>query len=216
MTNLWLIPALPLIGFLILFVTQGRLPKMIVSVVAVGSVAGAAVLTLLAGMDFAANGQQPQTEVLWTWMSVGSFTPSITMYFDGLARDDGCDHRGRRADPSLRDRLHVGRPRRAGRLQPLLLVHESVRLRDAHARARRQPAGAVPRLGRGGPLQLPPDRLLPSRSREWLRGSQGIRRHAGRRYLHGDRPLPALLRTRLDRDPGGVAAAQAEWGDGTR
>lgn len=85
MTNLWLIPALPLIGFLILFVTQGRLPKMIVSVVAVGSVAGAAVLTLLAGMDFAANGQQPQTEVLWTWMSVGSFTPSITMYFDGLS-----------------------------------------------------------------------------------------------------------------------------------
>ncbi len=85
MANLWLIPALPLIGFLILFVTQGRLPKMIVSVVAVGSVAGAAVLTLLAGMDFAANGQEPQTEVLWTWISVGGFTPSITMYFDGLS-----------------------------------------------------------------------------------------------------------------------------------
>ena len=85
MSNLWLIPALPLIGFLILFVTQGRLPKIVVAVIAVGSVGLAAVLTLLGGMDFAANGQQPVTEVLWTWMSVGGFTPSITIYFDGLS-----------------------------------------------------------------------------------------------------------------------------------
>jgi NADH-quinone oxidoreductase subunit L len=82
---LWLVPALPLLGFLILLVTEGRLGKLLVALVGAGSVGMAAVVTLLAGLAFVAGGGEPFVQTLWSWMDVGGFSPSFTLYLDGLS-----------------------------------------------------------------------------------------------------------------------------------
>ena len=85
MDLLWLIPALPLTGFLILLVTEGRLPNVLVAVVGAGSVGLAALVTLLVGIEYVAAGSEPYSQILWQWMAVGEFTPRITLYLDGLS-----------------------------------------------------------------------------------------------------------------------------------
>ena len=85
MELLWLVPAAPLAGFLILFLTQGRLPDKVVAFVGAGSVGAAALAALFAGMEFMASGQSAYALPLWTWMTVGDFAPSITLYLDSLS-----------------------------------------------------------------------------------------------------------------------------------
>ncbi len=82
---LWLVPAAPLAGFLILFLTQGRLPDKVVACVGAGSVGVAALAALFAGMAFVESGQSAYALPLWTWMTVGDFAPSITLYLDSLS-----------------------------------------------------------------------------------------------------------------------------------
>jgi len=82
---LWLVPVLPLVGFLILLVTEGRLGKVPVALVGAGSVGLAAVVTLLAGLAFIERGGEPYSQTLWSWMDVGGFSPSFTLYLDGLS-----------------------------------------------------------------------------------------------------------------------------------
>ena len=85
MDLLWLVPTLPLAGFLILFATEGKLPDKVVGCIGAGSVGLSALLTLFAGREFLASGEAHVQETLWTWMAVGDFTPSITLYLDGLS-----------------------------------------------------------------------------------------------------------------------------------
>ena len=85
MDLLWLVPALPLLGFFLLFATEGRLPDKLVAIVGAGSVGLAALITLLAGREFLASGEASFSLPLWTWMSVGGFEPSITLHLDSLA-----------------------------------------------------------------------------------------------------------------------------------
>lgn len=85
MDLLWLIPFCPLAGSVVLLLTEGRMPKWPVGVIGAGSVGIAAVLTLVVGLDFHASGGTTFSQELWTWMSVGGFTPSITLYLDALA-----------------------------------------------------------------------------------------------------------------------------------
>ncbi len=82
---LWLVPALPLLGFFALFVTEGRLPDRIVAVIGAGSVGLAALVALGAGVEFVQSGADSYSLPLWTWMAVGDFTPSITLYLDALS-----------------------------------------------------------------------------------------------------------------------------------
>ncbi|MDE0040175.1 MAG: NADH-quinone oxidoreductase subunit L [Gammaproteobacteria bacterium] len=82
---LWLVPALPLAGFFALFVTEGKLPDKIVAVIGAGSVGLAALVALGAGMEFVQSGEASYAQSLWTWMAVGNFTPSITLYLDPLS-----------------------------------------------------------------------------------------------------------------------------------
>ena len=82
---LWLVPALPLLGFFILFVTEGRLPKLVVAVIGAGSVGLAAICALLVGIEQVGEGTWHYSETLWTWMAVGDFVPAITLYLDSLS-----------------------------------------------------------------------------------------------------------------------------------
>ena len=82
---LWLIPALPLAGFLALFVTEGRLPKPAVALIGAGSVGLAALVSLIVGMRFLEAGGAPYAQTLWLWMDAGGFAPAIRLYLDGLS-----------------------------------------------------------------------------------------------------------------------------------
>ena len=85
MDLLWLVPAAPLVGFLILFVLHDWLPKTVAAVVGAGSVGVSAVAALLVGIDYYEAGAEPTWQLLWTWMSVAGFDPAIRLYLDGLA-----------------------------------------------------------------------------------------------------------------------------------
>ncbi len=85
MELLWLVPTLPLVGFLILLLTSGRLPNNIVAVVGCGCVGGSALAALIAGFAFLEQGSEPYSLLMWQWMDVGGFTPSFKLYLDGLA-----------------------------------------------------------------------------------------------------------------------------------
>ena len=78
-----LVPLIPLLSSIVLMLTYAVLPRLLIGVLGVGSVAAAAILTLLIGMDFLAD-PQPFQLVLWTWMQVGNFSPGVSFYFDGL------------------------------------------------------------------------------------------------------------------------------------
>jgi len=82
---LWLIPALPLAGFLILLVTEGRLPKLAVALVGAGSIGLAALTTFVVGSGFLDAGSEPYTQTLWVWMDIAGFSPNIALYLDGLS-----------------------------------------------------------------------------------------------------------------------------------
>ena len=85
MELLWLVPTLPLAGFALLFVSEGRLPDRLVAFVGAGSVGLAALVALLVGHAFLQSGQESYALTLWTWMSVAGFDPAITLYLDALS-----------------------------------------------------------------------------------------------------------------------------------
>lgn len=82
---LWLVPAIPLIGSLILILTEGKLPEIPAGIVGAGSIGLSFLFALLAGMDFMASGAESYTQELWTWMSVGGFEAGFTLYLDGVS-----------------------------------------------------------------------------------------------------------------------------------
>ena len=82
---LWLIPALPLAGFAVLLVTEGRLPKLAVALVGAGSIGLAALTTFVVGSGFLDAGSEPYTQTLWVWMDIAGFSPNIALYLDGLS-----------------------------------------------------------------------------------------------------------------------------------
>lgn len=79
------IPLFPLIGFLILVLTQGQLPKQKAALVGVGSVGLSALLVALIGYEFFTQNPEPYRQTLWTWMSVGQFTAEFSFYLDALS-----------------------------------------------------------------------------------------------------------------------------------
>ena len=84
---LWLIPAIPFAGALVLSVFGPRMRSKAVAGLGVGSIALSAVISLLIAAAFLTappvNGSY--TQVLWTWIDVGSFHPEIALYLDALS-----------------------------------------------------------------------------------------------------------------------------------
>jgi NADH-quinone oxidoreductase subunit L len=83
----WLIPVLPLAGFLTLALLGGRLKAGVVAAVGCGSVglSMAAVLMLLAGFIHAPPPTFSYSRTLWTWFAAGGLAPGIGFYLDGLS-----------------------------------------------------------------------------------------------------------------------------------
>jgi len=84
---LWLVPAIPFAGALVLAVLGPRMSHKSVTTVGVGSVAASAIISILIAAVFLssppATGMYSQT--LWTWIDVGSFRPQIAFYLDALS-----------------------------------------------------------------------------------------------------------------------------------
>ena len=83
---LWLIPALPLAGFLLLVAGQ-RLSRRAVAVIGAGSVGLAAVVALGVACRFivAPPPGHAVTQVLWTWINVAGFAPRMALCLDALS-----------------------------------------------------------------------------------------------------------------------------------
>ncbi len=84
---LWLIPALPLAGFLILAVSGSRLSRNISALIGVGSVCLSAILSILLGIDFitSQSAGHVYSGTLWIWFQAAGLSPGITFYLDSLS-----------------------------------------------------------------------------------------------------------------------------------
>lgn len=83
---LWLIPALPFTGSLILILAGRRLPAKLVPVIGSGAVGLAALFTLFIGTQFiASENVSPFAVVLWQWIDVAGFSPAIGLHLDSLS-----------------------------------------------------------------------------------------------------------------------------------
>lgn len=84
---LWLIPALPAAGFLVLLLLNGRLGRRAVGFVGAGSVGLAFVVAAVVTIDFV-SGPPPGDaygQVLWTWFDVAGLRPQIALYLDAMS-----------------------------------------------------------------------------------------------------------------------------------
>ena len=82
---IWLLPTLPLLGFLSLAITGGSLPKRAVAAIGAGSIGAAFLVAALIAVEFLNAGEEVFVYQAWVWMSVGSFSPGFTFYLDGLS-----------------------------------------------------------------------------------------------------------------------------------
>jgi len=84
---LWLVPAFPLAGFLILALFGMKMPSRAIAWTGTLSIGLAALLTLWMGLHFLT--QPPDghhyRQVLWTWFDVNGFAPTIALYLDPLS-----------------------------------------------------------------------------------------------------------------------------------
>jgi NADH-quinone oxidoreductase subunit L len=87
MNYLFLIPALPFAGFIILALAGRRMSKSVIAVIGSGSVGLSALLTLLVGYCFIATSPSGRafTQTLWTWMEFDGYSPSISFSLDPLS-----------------------------------------------------------------------------------------------------------------------------------
>ncbi len=84
---LWLIPAFPIAGFVILAIFGKRMPRKAVPVFGVGSIGLSAIVTILIAITFLTSPPPGNhyNQILWTWMDVGGFHPQIAFYLDALS-----------------------------------------------------------------------------------------------------------------------------------
>lgn len=84
---LWLVPALPILGFLTLVLAGSRLSRGIQSVVGVGSVGVAAAISLVIAVYFITNPPADYhfNRTLWHWITIGNFAPTFGLYLDALS-----------------------------------------------------------------------------------------------------------------------------------
>src|SRR5690554_4301022 len=87
MNMLFLTLLFPLIGFLLLAFSRGRWSENTSALVGVGSVGLSALVSAWIIFQYSTGTltEGAYIQVLWQWMAVGNFTPSLTLYLDGLS-----------------------------------------------------------------------------------------------------------------------------------
>ena len=87
MNLLWLIPSLPLLGFVLLVSSSGRMPREAARVIGIGSVALAFFITLYIASGFYAQADPDfsYTQTLWPWIVAGDLSINFSLYLDGLS-----------------------------------------------------------------------------------------------------------------------------------
>ncbi|PAU55257.1 NADH-quinone oxidoreductase subunit L [Pseudomonas sp. PIC25] len=85
MNLLFLSIAFPLLGFVVLALSRGRLSENLAALIGVGSVGLSALVALYAGWQFLAAGGAPHVQILWQWLVVEDFRPAVALHLDGLS-----------------------------------------------------------------------------------------------------------------------------------
>ncbi len=83
---LWLIPALPLAGFVLLTLLNRRLSRAAAGIIGAGSVGLAAVAAILLSASFMLSPPAGHHfhQVLWTWFDTGGLRPQVAFYLDSM------------------------------------------------------------------------------------------------------------------------------------
>jgi len=58
---------------------------LVIAIVGAGSIGLSAATVFMVGSAFLDSGGAPYSQTLWSWMTVGNFAPSFTLYLDGLS-----------------------------------------------------------------------------------------------------------------------------------
>jgi NADH-quinone oxidoreductase subunit L len=84
---LWLVPAFPFLGFLVLAIFGPRMSRRAVSLTGPGAILVSAIFSLIVAGSFFSSppSGNAYTQYLWTWFSVGGFQPHIALYLDPLS-----------------------------------------------------------------------------------------------------------------------------------
>ena len=87
MNHLYLTILLPLLGFLLLAFSGGRLSENLSACIGVGSIGLAALFAANAGLGFYEKSafEGAFIQPLWTWVSIGDFAPVLSLKLDGLS-----------------------------------------------------------------------------------------------------------------------------------
>ncbi|MGI9250778.1 MAG: NADH-quinone oxidoreductase subunit L [Pseudohongiellaceae bacterium] len=86
MQNLiWLLPASPLIGFLLLTLTAGKLPRPVVAIIGAGSVGLSFAVAAFMAVQFLTGDASPELYAAYHWMQVAGLNAGFSFYLDGLA-----------------------------------------------------------------------------------------------------------------------------------
>ncbi|WP_040454944.1 NADH-quinone oxidoreductase subunit L [Hydrocarboniphaga effusa] len=87
MNLLPLVFVFPLVGFLLLAFSRGRLSENAAATIGVGAMGLSALTALVVGYDFLAHPPEGHayTHLLWTWMDVGNFAPTFALKLDALS-----------------------------------------------------------------------------------------------------------------------------------
>ena len=83
----WLIPALPLAGFIALALRGSKMSKTGVAMTGAGAPLLSAIVASIVGIGFMTDppAGRAYTQTLWTWFSLNGFNPSIGFYVDPLS-----------------------------------------------------------------------------------------------------------------------------------
>ena len=81
-----LIPLFPLLSAVVLFVTMGKLPRVVVAVMGAGSVAASALVVAFVAVAWLGETDPvPVAHTVYTWMATGGLSVGLTFYLDGLS-----------------------------------------------------------------------------------------------------------------------------------
>ncbi|BAH82924.1 NADH-quinone oxidoreductase subunit L [Candidatus Ishikawella capsulata] len=85
MNFLYLIIVFPLISFIILSLSLGRLSDKISAIIGITSIALSTLVTIVISIIFFQQGQQIFVQRLWTWINLGSFNIKVSLLLDGFS-----------------------------------------------------------------------------------------------------------------------------------